>query len=174
VVRSSGDSARVVPDLRRRIQSIDPGVTLAQIATMEESMALSVSQPRFDSMLLSLFAGIALLLAAVGIYGLIAYSVAQRTHEIGVRMALGAARADVVRMVLHQGARLAAAGAVIGLCGAFLLTRLLRSMLFEIDVTDAATFAVAPAALMLVVFAATLIPALRATRISPLTALRSE
>ena len=135
--------------------------------------SLSVSQPRFDTMLLALFAGIALLLAAVGIYGLIAYSVAQRTHEIGVRMALGAAQADVVRMVVRQGAALAAIGIVLGLAGAFALTRLL-TMLFGIGVTDALTFAAAPLGLMLVVLLATLLPALRATRISPVVALRYE
>ncbi|MGA2594602.1 MAG: ABC transporter permease [Bryobacteraceae bacterium] len=173
-VRCSGDAARLADALRRNIQSIDPGVTLAQIGAMDQSLALSVSQPRFDTMLLSLFAGIALLLAAVGIYGLIAYSVAQRTHEIGVRMALGAARADVVRMVVQQGASLAAIGIVLGLGGAFALTRLLKTLLFGIGVTDTLTFAAAPVGLMLVVLVATFVPALRATRISPVVALRYE
>ena len=174
VVSSSGDAASLAEPLRREIQSIDPGVTLAQIGTMEQAMATSVSQPRFDTMLLALFAAIALLLAAVGIYGLIAYTVAQRTHEIGVRMALGAAQADVVRMVLQQGALLAAIGIAIGLTGAFALTRLLKSMLFGIGVTDALTFAAAPLGLLLVVLLATAVPALRATRISPVQALRWE
>jgi putative ABC transport system permease protein len=173
-VRSSGDAARLTAALRRDIQSIDPGVTLAQIGTMEQALALSVSQPRFDTMLLALFAGIALLLAAIGIYGLIAYSVAQRTHEIGVRMALGAAQADVVRMVIRQGAGLAAIGIVVGLGGAFALTRLLKAMLFGIGVTDPLTFLAAPLGLLLVVLLATFLPALRATRISPVVALRYE
>jgi len=138
-VSSPGDAAQMTAALRRDIQSIDPGVTLAQVGTMEQALALSVSQPRFNTMLLALFAGIALLLASVGIYGLIAYSVAQRTHEIGVRMALGAARADVVRMVVRQGATLAAIGIVLGLGGAFALTRLLKTMLFGIGVTDSLT-----------------------------------
>jgi len=173
-VRSSGDAARLAAVLRRDIQSIDPGVTLAQIGTMEQALTLSVSQPRFDTMLLALFAGIALLLAAIGIYGLIAYSVAQRTHEIGVRMALGAAQADVVRMVVNEGARLAAIGIVLGLGGAFTLTRLLKKMLFGIGVMDPLTFLAAPMGLMLVVLLATFLPALRATRISPVAALRHE
>ena len=173
-VRCSGDAARLADTLRRDIQSIDPGVTLAQIGTMDRSLAWSVSQPRFDTLLLSLFAGIALLLAAVGIYGLIAYSVAQRTHEIGVRMALGAARADVVRMVVRQGVSLAALGILLGLGGAFALTRLLKTLLFGIGVTDTLTFTAAPVGLMLVVLFATLVPALRATRISPVVALRYE
>jgi putative ABC transport system permease protein len=173
-VRSSGDAASLAGALRHGIQSIDPDVTLAQIGTMEQAMTLSVSQPRFDTMLLALFAGIALLLAAVGIYGLIAYSVAQRTHEIGVRMALGAARADVVRMVVRQGASLAVIGIVLGLGGAFALTRLLETMLFGIGVIDALTFAAAPLGIMLVVLLATFVPALRATRISPVVALRYE
>jgi putative ABC transport system permease protein len=173
-VRAPGDAGRVAEPLRRAIQSIDPGVTLAQIGTMEQALALSVSQPRFDTMLLGLFAGIALLLAAVGIYGLIAYSVAQRTHEIGVRMALGAARADVVRMVVRQGARLAAIGIVLGLGGALALTSLLKTMLFGIGVTDALTFLAAPLGMMLVVLLATFVPAIRATRISPVVALRYE
>ncbi|HYW43783.1 MAG TPA: ABC transporter permease [Bryobacteraceae bacterium] len=173
-VRSSGDAARLAEALRRNIQSIDPGVTLAQIGTMEQALALSVSQPRFDTMLLVLFAGIALLLAAVGVYGLIAYSVAQRTHEIGVRMALGAAQGDVQRMVVRQGASLAAVGIVLGLGGALALTRLLQTMLFGIGITDPLTFAAAPSGLMLVVLLAIYVPALRATRISPVVALRYE
>ena len=173
-VRSRGDAAGLAAALRRDIQSIDPGVTLAQTGTMEQALSLSVSQPRFDTMLLALFAGIALLLAAVGIYGLIAYSVAQRTHEIGVRMALGAARGDVVRMVVRQGASLAAIGIVLGLGGALALTGLLKSMLFGIGAADALTFAGAPLGMMLVVLLATFLPAVRATRISPVTALRYE
>jgi len=173
-VRTSGDAALVAAPLRREIQAIDPGVTLAQTGTMEQALALSVSQPRFDTMLLALFAGIALTLAAVGIYGLIAYSVAQRTHEIGVRMALGAAQTDVLKMMVRQGASLAAIGIVLGLGGAFGLTRLLKTMLFGIGVTDALTFAAAPFGMMLVVLLATWVPALRATRISPVAALRYE
>ena len=137
-------------------------------------MALSVSQPRFDTILLALFAAIALILAAVGIYGLIAYSVAQRTHEIGVRMALGAARSDVVWMVVRQGGSLAAIGIVVGVAGALALTGLLKTMLFGVGATDLPTFAAAPLGLMLVVLVATVIPALRATRISPVAALRYE
>lgn len=174
VARTSGDAARVTGALRQQIQSIDPGVTLAWIGTMEDAMAASVSQPRFDTMLLALFAAIALLLAAVGIYGLIAYSVAQRTHEIGVRMALGAARADVVRIVVQQGASLAALGIAIGLLGAFGLTRLLKTMVFGVGVTDAITFLAAPLGLMIVVLLATAVPAIRATRVSPVVALRYE
>ncbi len=173
-VRSSGDANRLAERLRREVQSVDPGVTLAQISTMEQLLRLSVSQPRFDTMLLALFAAIALLLAAVGIYGLIAYSVAQRTHEIGVRMALGASQADVIRMVVRQGALLAAIGIACGLGGAFAMTRLLKTMLFGIGVTDALTFAAAPLGIMIVVLVATFVPALRATRISPVVALRYE
>lgn len=174
VTRSSGDAAHLAETLRRDIQSIDPGVTLAQIGTMERSLNLSMSRPRFNTVLLTLFAGIALLLATIGIYGLIAYSVAQRTHEIGVRMALGAAQADVMRMVVRQGVTLAAVGIVVGMGGAFILTRLLKTMLFGIGVTDALTFVAAPVGIMLVVLLATFVPALRATRISPVIALRYE
>lgn len=174
VVRSSREDDRLAVVLRKEIQSVDPGITLAQIGTIEQALASSVSQPRFNTMLLSLFAGIALLLASVGIYGLIAYSVAQRTHEIGVRMALGAARADVVRMVVRQGASMAAIGVVFGLGGAFAVTRLLKTMLFGIGVTDALTFVAASLGMILVVVLATFVPALRATRISPVAALRYE
>jgi predicted permease len=173
-VRSSGDASQLAAALRQSVQSIDPGVTLAQVSTMEQALDLSISQPRFDTMLLALFAGISLLLASVGIYGLIAYSVAQRTHEIGVRMALGAARADVLRMVVRQSLSLAGVGIVLGFGGAFALTRFLKEMLFGIGVTDVVTFATAPLVMMLVVLLATLLPALRATKISPVIALRYE
>jgi putative ABC transport system permease protein len=172
VVRSSGDAARLAALLRQEIQSIDHGVTLAQIGTMEQALRLSVSQPRFDTMLLALFAGIALLLAAVGIYGLISYSVAQRTHEIGVRMALGAEQADVVRMIVGQGLLLAVIGMGLGLGCAFALTHLLRTMLFGIGIQDPVTFAAAPLGMMIVVLLATSLPARRATRISPVVAFR--
>jgi putative ABC transport system permease protein len=173
-VRASGDAALLSEAVRREAQAVDPGVTLSQMSTMEQALALSVSQPRFDTMLFALFAGIALLLAAVGIYGLIAYTVAQRTHEIGVRMALGAARADVVRMVVRQSAAMAGIGIAIGLIGALALTRLLNAMLFGIGVTDALTFAAAPVGMLLVVLLAAFVPALRATRISPVAALRYD
>lgn len=172
VVRSSGHAARLAPLLRQDVQSIDPGITLAQMGTMEQALSLSVSQPRFDTIILGLFAAIAMLLAAVGIYGLISYSVAQRTHEMGVRMALGAAPADIVRMVVRQGVLLAIGGLGLGLSGAFALTHFLRTMLFGIDAKDPLTFAAAPLGMMVVVLLASFLPALRATRISPLLALR--
>jgi putative ABC transport system permease protein len=173
-VRTSNDASHLAEALRRAIQSVARGATLAQISTMDQALDLSVSQPRFNTMLLGLFAAIALLLAAVGIYGLIAYSVAQRTHEFGVRMALGAARADVVRMVIRQGMSLAVTGILLGLGGAFAMTRLLRTMLFGVGVADVTTFAIAPLGMLFVVLLATVLPALRATRISPVVALRYE
>ena len=141
---------------------------------MDLALHTSISEPRFNTTMLSLFAAIALSLAAVGIYGLIAYSVAQRTHEIGVRIALGAARADVVAMVVRQSVSLAIIGIVLGLAGALALTGLLNSMLFGIGSTDALTFAAAALGIILVVLLATLVPALRATRVSPVLALRCE
>jgi putative ABC transport system permease protein len=174
IVRTSGDARRIAEEIRRQVRSADPRTTLSDIGTMDQRLDSSVSQPRFDTMLLALFAAIALALAAAGIYGLIAYSVAQRTHEIGVRMALGAARADVLRMVFRQGALMALAGIATGLAASAALARLLRTLLFGIEANDAFTFALAPAALLLVVFAAALFPSLRATRISPVVALRAE
>ncbi len=174
VVSTSGDASLVAERLRAEIQSLDPTLTLAQVETIEQSMDQSVSRPRFNAMLLGLFAGIALVLAAVGIYGLVAYWVAQRTREIGVRMALGAGPADVIRMVAGQGAMLAGFGIGIGLAGALALTRVLQALLFGVSVRDVATFALAPLGMILVVLLATLIPAIRATRVSPVAALRCE
>jgi putative ABC transport system permease protein len=174
VVRSSGDAADLVEVLRQDIQSIDPGVTLSRIRTMDQALDLAVSRPRFNTVLLGLFAAIALTLASIGIYGLIAYWVAQRTHEIGVRMALGAVQSHVMRMVVRQGVSLAAIGIAIGLGGAVVLTRFLETMLFGVEVTDTLTFVAAPFAILLVVLLATFVPAFRATQVSPVVALRYE
>jgi putative ABC transport system permease protein len=134
----------------------------------------SVALPRFRSFLMSIFAATALLLAAIGIYGVIAYSVAQRRQEIGVRMALGATRSGVIRLVVGQGSRLAIVGIVLGLAGAVGLTRFLEKMLFGVTASDTVTFAGAAIVLGAVAIVASLIPALRAAGIDPVTALRQE
>ncbi|HXM45821.1 MAG TPA: ABC transporter permease [Bryobacteraceae bacterium] len=177
VVQSSLDAARdaanLAPMLRREIQAVDKDVVVAYVSTLQQAMRDSVARPRFDAILLMLFAGVALLLAVIGIYGVIAYAVAQRTHEIGVRMALGARRADVLNLVLRQGARLAAMGIAVGLGGALIFTRLMRALLFDTSVQDTFTFAVAAAGLFAVAVLASMVPAHRATRIDPLSALRN-
>jgi putative ABC transport system permease protein len=159
--------------LRHEIQAVDKEVVVAYVSTLEQAMRDSVASPRFDAILLLLFAGVALLLAVIGIYGVIAYAVAQRTHEIGVRMALGARRANVLSVVLRQGARMAAMGIVVGLAGALAFTRLMRALLFDTSVQDTFTFAVVAVGLFAVALLASLIPAYRATRIDPVSALRS-
>jgi putative ABC transport system permease protein len=141
---------------------------------MEDVLAISVASRRFNMLLLGIFAALALVLAAVGIYGVMAYAVTQRTHEIGVRLALGAQRSDVVRMLLGQGLALALIGVATGLAGALVLTRLMSSLLFGVTATDAPTFAVVSILLAAVALLACYLPALRATRIEPVTALRYE
>ncbi len=173
-VRTSGDAAALSNLLRREIQAANSSASVAGVSTMQQAIDRSVSQPRFDTILLGLFAGIALVLASVGIYGVIAYSVAQRTQEIGIRMALGARHADVLGMVVRQGMVLAVTGIGVGLAGALLLTRLLKTLLFGVSAVDAATFILVPLGLAAVVLAATAIPARRATRVSPTVALRYE
>jgi len=173
VVRSPLNAANLAPMLRREIQAVDKDVVIAYVSTLEQAVRDSVARPRFDAILLMLFAGVALLLAVIGIYGVIAYSVAQRTHEIGVRMALGARRANVLNLVLGQGARLAVVGIGVGLAGAFAFTRLMRTLLFDTSVQDTLTFAVVAGGLFAVALLASLIPAHRATRIDPVSALRS-
>jgi putative ABC transport system permease protein len=177
VVRSSpsaaNDAANLAPMLRREIQAVDKDVVVAYVSTLQQAMRDSVTGPRFDAILLMLFAGVALLLAVIGIYGVIAYSVAQRTHEIGVRMALGARRADVLSLVLRQGAQLAAMGIAVGLGGALVFTRLMRALLFDTSVQDTFTFAAAAVGLFSIAVLASLIPAHRATRIDPMGALRN-
>jgi putative ABC transport system permease protein len=146
----------------------------AKVRPMEEASLDSTAQQNFDLLLLSLFAAIALLLAAVGIYGVMSYSVERRTHEIGIRAALGANRRDTLRLVLLQALRMTIAGVGAGIAASFGLTRLLSTQLFGVKPSDPLTFAAAPLILLAVAIAAACVPALRATRIDPLTALRHD
>jgi putative ABC transport system permease protein len=174
VIRTSGDPMRLAPAVKSEIRSIAHDVPVSGVQTMEEYMERSVARPRFNMVLIAAFGGLALALAAVGLFGVIAYSVAQRTHEIGIRRALGAADGRVVTMVLKQGMTLAVAGMVLGLAGAFALTRFLETLLFAITPTDAVTFATVAAALLAVAFGACYVPARRAARVDPMVALRGE
>jgi putative ABC transport system permease protein len=160
--------------LRRAVAAIDPEMPIFELSTMEARIADSVAEPRFRTTLLTTFAAIALVMAMVGLYGVMAYSVSQRAGEFGVRLALGARRRDVLSLVLAQGARLTAAGVVAGLTGAFALTRLLSSLLYDVNATDPLTFAVVPLLLIAVALLACWLPARRAANVDPMVALRCE
>jgi putative ABC transport system permease protein len=174
VVRTSRDPAQVVPEIAAIVRQFDPTIALADVRTMDDVLSESVVERRLTMLLLTTFAGIALVLAAVGIYGVISYSVSQRTAEIGIRMALGAQRAGVMRMVVGHAMTLALAGIVVGGVGAFVLTRLMRSLLFQVAPSDPLTFIAVAALLALVGAVAAAVPGLRATRVDPVVALRSE
>jgi putative ABC transport system permease protein len=174
VVRAEGDPTLVAGAVRAAVREIDPALPIFGMQTMSDTVADSLVRPRFLSLLLGAFSVIALALAAVGIYGVMAYSVSQRTQEIGVRVALGARSSDVLKMVLGQGTKLAAVGVGIGLAGAFALTRVMSTLLFEVSVTDPVTFAAVVALLAIVALLACYIPARRATKVDPLIALRCE
>ncbi len=174
VVRTEGDPMLVAGAVRAAVREIDPALPIFGLEAMSDTVADSLVRPRFLSLLLGAFSIIALSLAAVGIYGVMAYSVSQRTQEIGVRMALGARSTDVLKMVLGQGTKLAAIGVGIGLAGAFALTRVMSTLLFEVSVTDPATFAAVVALLAIVALLACYIPARRATKVDPMIALRCE
>jgi len=171
-VRTALDPHRLAAALRAQIGAADPDQPLTEIETMEERIDLVSASPRFTMLLIGIFSGTAFVLAVVGIYGVIAYSVAQRTQELGIRIALGADRRDILRLVIVNGLGLAAIGIVIGLGGAIALTRLMSAMLYETSATDPLTFGAAVALFTLVAILASYVPARRATRIDPLEALR--
>jgi putative ABC transport system permease protein len=173
-LRSDSDTSQVAATLRSLVASVDKDQPVGDISTGEQLMAQAVAQPQLRTKLLSLFAGLALVLASLGIYGVMSNTVAQRTHEIGVRMALGAGQSSVLRLVLSNGMRLTLLGISLGTAGAFALTRLMKGFLFHVTPTDPATFVEVALFLFLVALLASYIPARRATRVDPVVALRYE
>jgi len=174
VARSAGDPASVISAMKKATWSFDRNLAISQVVTMDGVVADATAQARFEMLLLTIFAGVALVLAAVGIYGVISYSASRRMHEIGVRMSLGATRADVLLLVLRQGIKLAVAGSVTGIAGALLISRLMRKLLYGVQPTDPATFVTVAAGLGAVAVLACYVPARRAMRVEPMSALRYE
>jgi putative ABC transport system permease protein len=173
-IRTSGSPAALVPEIRRVIREAEPGVALVSAAPFDSFLAAPLAQPRLNALLLAVFASAAVVLAAIGLFGVMATMVRQRTREFGVRMALGADADDVLRMVMRRGLAIAAPGIAIGLLGALFANRLLSSLLYEVSATDTSTLAAASALLLLVASAASLIPARSTARIDPTEALRAE
>jgi putative ABC transport system permease protein len=174
VIRTGTDPLSLARSVQDRIHSFDKDQAVADIQTMDRTVSQSVSRPRFQSVLVSSFAGLALLLASIGIFGVMSYSVAQRTHEIGIRMALGAEKNQVVKLVVGQAIVIALLGVAGGLTGAFALTRYLHSLLFHVSTVDPLTFIALPLLLCMVAVAASYIPAWRASNVDPISALRYE
>jgi predicted permease len=174
VIRTTGDPAAMAPAVRRELRAIDPDQPVSDVRTMNQVMADTVGRARFNTLLFGLFAGLATLLAAVGIFGVMNYSVTLRTREIGIRMALGAQPGQVLMLILKQGLRLTLIGIGIGLAGALTLTRVMSGLLFGVDATDPATFAAIVLLLAVVSLIACYLPARRATRVDPLIGLRYE
>jgi putative ABC transport system permease protein len=171
---ASSDPASVAAAIARAIQSADPAIPVFEMRTMGDRMYQSMARQRFATLMLGAFAAFALLLAMIGVYGVLAHLVAQGRHEIGVRMALGAPRGRILAMVIRQGLELTGAGVVLGILGALALTRVMASLLFGISATDAITFGLVPLLLIVVALAACLIPARRATTVDPQVALRVD
>jgi putative ABC transport system permease protein len=174
VLRASADPASLAAAMRSAVHAVDPDQPVANIKLMSQLFADSVAKPRFNYLLLTIFATIALLLSATGVYGVMAYAVEQRTREMGIRLALGAQPNDVLRLVIRQGMRSVLAGVALGLAGAFALSRVMASLLFEVRATDPATFIVVAGLLVTVSLLACYVPARRATKVDPVIALRDE
>ncbi|MBI4550636.1 MAG: FtsX-like permease family protein, partial [Candidatus Latescibacteria bacterium] len=173
-VRTQAEPASFATALRRAVTAIDANLPLFEVRTMEDRLFESVAQPRFRTALLGVFAALALAIAVVGLYAVMAFSVAQRTHELGIRVALGAERRDVIGLVLQQGVKLVGIGIVIGLAGAWALTRVLTTLLYEVKPTDPLTFLAVPVLLMAVAILVCWLPARQAARVDPIVALRYE
>jgi putative ABC transport system permease protein len=174
VVKTEVDPASLAATVRKTVWEIDKDQPVSNIRTMEEIQSDSIARQRFSMLLLAIFAGVALVLAAVGIYGVMSYSVAQRTHEIGIRMALGAQTSAVLKLAVGYGMKLVAIGVVAGLIAAFALTRVMSTLLFGVTATDPVTFTVISLLLIIVAAVASYIPARRATKVDPIIALRYE
>jgi putative ABC transport system permease protein len=174
VLRSAADPMNEVSALHSAIVEIDPNQPLVRVRTMEENMAATVAQPRFRTWLIAIFAGLALVLAAVGVYGVMSYTVTQRTNEIGIRVTLGAQSEDVFRTIVGEGLRLALIGVAVGVVAALAVTRLLQSFLYGISAYDPLTFVGVAMLLTMVAAAASFFPARRATLVDPMVALRYE
>jgi putative ABC transport system permease protein len=174
MVRTRGDAGAVAPAARNVIRNLDPQQPIGEVNTMAALLSTSIARARFSASLLTVFSFLALVMAAVGIYGVMSYTVLQRTHEIGVRMALGAQRLDVLKLMVKKGIVLGVAGVTVGLVASFALTRLIATLLFDVTATDTATFVIVSAGLFLVTLFACYVPARRATRVDPLKALRYE
>ena len=174
VIRTNGDPMSLAATARAQVHAVDQNIPVTNIRTMDEIFSASVEQQRFSMLLVGVFGALAVALAAIGIYGVMGYTVTQRKHEIAVRMALGARTNQVLKLILKDGLVLAALGVVIGLVGAFALTRLMSTLLFEVKPTDAQTFITVSAILIFVALLACFVPARRATKVDPLVALRYE
>jgi putative ABC transport system permease protein len=168
------DPMALAATVQKEIRVLNPDQPISDLMTMREVVSANIAQPRFYTLLLGLFAATALVLAVAGLYGVLSYSVNQRLHEIGVRMALGACRSDVLRMIVRQGLFLTLVGLVLGIIGAFALTRFLTSVLYATQPTDPPTFIVVSLTLVAVALLASYIPARRATKVDPMVALRYE
>jgi len=173
-LRTNADPGTLGDTVRREVQSIDPGVPVFAARAMDEVVARYLEERRFALELLAVFAGLALLLASIGIYGVMAYTFSQRTNEIGIRIAIGAQRGDILKIAMAEGALIVVFGLAAGLAGSLVLTRFLQTMLFNVRPTDPITFAAISALLAVATMAASLVPAWRATRVDPVVALRHE
>jgi putative ABC transport system permease protein len=174
VVRTALEPEQAVATIRSQLKQLDPEIPIYKVSTLEQLVGSSLSQTRVPALTLSVFAFTALLLAGVGVYGVLAYSVARSRHDIGVRMALGAQRGQILRFFIGQGVRWAIAGGIAGMIAALMLVQFMRAMLFEISAYDPETLVLVTTVLFMVVFLACIIPSLRAVRVDPMTTLRNE